>query len=45
VTMGIDNINTAQIVLRECHEYLIHITTRIDNSCLPGPFTTQDIAI
>jgi hypothetical protein len=45
VTMGIDNTDTAQIVLGKCQQYLVRIATWIDDSCLPRPFTTKDITI
>src|SRR5512143_3700972 len=32
VTMGIDNIDTAQKVLSQSQQYLVHISTRIDDS-------------
>jgi hypothetical protein len=45
VTMGIDNIDTAQMVLGQSQQYLVHIPTRIDDSGLFRPFTTKDITI
>jgi phage tail tube protein FII len=45
VTMGIDNTDTAQIVLGKCQQYLVRIATWIDDSCLSRPFTTKDITI
>jgi hypothetical protein len=45
VTMGIDNTDTAQVVLGQCEQYLVHIATRIDDSRLSRPFTTKDITI
>jgi hypothetical protein len=45
VTMGVDDPDTTQIVFCQCHKYFVHITARIDDGRLSGPFTAKDIAI
>jgi hypothetical protein len=45
VAMGVDNIDTAEIVFGQCHQDLVHISPRIDNRCLSRSFTTEDIAV
>jgi hypothetical protein len=45
VAMGVDNINTPQIVFGQDYQYLVHLSPRINDRCLSRPFTTEDIAV
>jgi hypothetical protein len=45
VAMGVDNIDTAQMVFGQCHQDLVHVSPWIDDRCLSRSFTTEDIAV
>jgi phage tail tube protein FII len=45
VAMGVDDVDTAQIVFGQGHQYLVHISPRIDDRCLSRSFTAKDIAV
>jgi hypothetical protein len=45
VTMGVNDIDTTQIIFGESQQYLVRVAPRVDDSRLPGPFTAKDVTI
>jgi hypothetical protein len=45
VAMGIDDIDTAQIVFGQCHQDFVYISSRIDDSGLSRSLAAEDIAV
>src|SRR3990172_1466788 len=45
VTVGVNDVDTTELLFGQGHQYLVRVASRIDDSRLPGPFTTKDVAI
>jgi hypothetical protein len=45
VTVGVNDVDTAKFVFGQGQQYLVRVPSRIDDSCLPGPFTAKDVTI